>query len=129
MAKQLLAAGLSPDVILGSSAVRVQETLQLMRRDWARGAEVFVEKSLYLASAQELAAAVQGLHESWHTAMLVGHNPGISAFASWLSGSSLELPTAAVVVFRSQATSWQAAVAGGGWELHAEWRPRELEEI
>lgn len=127
MAEHLVEQRLAPDVILASSAVRVQETLELMREKWPNPIEVFTEPHLYLATPNDLGRAVEGLHDSWNRVMIVGHNPGLSIFATWLTGSDVELPTAAVAVVQRDVDHWLRSVAGGGWQLRGVYRPRELE--
>ncbi len=127
MAKHLRSQGRMPEIILGSTAARVRETVALMLQEWGAAPEVCFEKSLYLASAPEIARHVQGLHDSWHTALIVGHNPGMSAFCSRLGGRDIELPTAAVVLFQREVATWAGSAHGGHWQVEAEWRPRELD--
>jgi phosphohistidine phosphatase len=127
MADFLLKQGLQADVILVSSAVRAQQTLERLRPTWSSEAVVWTVPSLYLASPEEITKQIHGLHDSWHRAMVIGHNPGLSALASQLSGQAIELPTAAVALFSSPADNWCGALAAHPWKLEALWKPRELE--
>lgn len=126
MSQHLADQGLCVDVILASTAIRVQQTLELLQTHWARDAEVLFESDLYLASVQEIARHVQGLHDSWASAMVIGHNPGLSVFVSTLVGESCEMPTAAVAVLKSSTDSWNGSMAEGQWSLDNYWVPREL---
>ena len=58
--------------------------------------------------------------------MIVGHNPGLMDFASWLASKPLEMPTAGVAVFEADGESWSEAVATRNWQLKALWKPRDL---
>lgn len=126
MAQHFLQNELRPQVIIASTATRVCETLELMLAEWTFKPVVFFEKALYLASAETLQSHVRGLHDSWHVAMLLGHNPGLAQYASRLAGHPLEMPTAAVAVLESDQASWPEAIAAKAWQLKASWRPREL---
>ena len=126
MARQLCLSGLQADVILASSAVRVQETIELLRHQWSPQAEVLTCRSLYLASPQQIMSEVQGQHDSWQTVMVVGHNPGMQALVSQLSGLALDFPTAAVAAFQWPETPWSRIFASGQAKLIAYWKPRDL---
>ena len=126
MAKQFANNNLTPVAIVASTAARVRETLALMLAEWRHEPEVRFQKSLYLASVETLKTHVSGLLDSWSDALIVGHNPGLMDFASWLAGQPLEMPTAGVVVFEADGESWSEAVATRNWQLKALWKPRDL---
>lgn len=126
MAIKLASEGLEPDVILASSAVRVQQTVSLMQENWSSKAELLTEPSLYLASPETIAKSIEGLHDSWSTALVVGHNPGMLGLVSYLAQADMEMPTAAMAVFTSQADSWLNCISGSHWQLQAFWKPKAL---
>ena len=127
MAHQLSASGLQVDIILASSAVRVQETVELLQQHWSPQAEVLTLPSLYLASPQQMIADVQSLHDTWHSAMVVAHNPGLAALVSHLANQDLEMPTAAVAVFEFDVDHWSRILTSGTPRLLSLWKPREIE--
>ncbi len=127
MAEFLSEQASQADVILVSSAVRAQQTLEWLREKWSKEAVVWTVPSLYLASPDEITRQIHSLHDSWHRAVVIGHNPGLSVLASQLSGSPIELPTAAVALFSSSATNWCGALTAHRWDLEAVWKPRDLE--
>lgn len=128
MAHHLEQHQLSPQVILASTATRVQQTLTLMREtQWAREANVVNRKALYLASAQQLGDAVESLHDQHNVAMLIGHNPGMQVFASRLAEQDLEMPTAAITILHCNYLSWGNCLADADWELFAHWKPKEMD--
>ncbi len=128
MGRHFVDSQIAPAAVIASTAVRVRETLALMLSEWSYEPEVFFEQALYLASAETLASHVRGLHDQWTEAMIVGHNPGLTDFASRLAGRPLEMPTAAVVIVQSNEDSWSKAIAGKRWELAEHWCPRDLFE-
>lgn len=127
MGENLKSQGLTVDVILASSALRVQETVQLLQPSWGSQAEVLTEQALYLATPDEIARHVESLSDAWGASMVIGHNPGICALACHLAGEAVEMPTAAVVVLQSEADTWLNSISTAEWRLQGYWRPRELE--
>ncbi len=127
MAHWLSDQGFDPDVILASTATRVQETLERMRRTgWGADAVILTEPRLYLAYPDTILQCLSSLDSDWATALAIGHNPGMADLASTFAGRSIEFPTAAVAVFRSPATDWPTAVGSRDWRLLHLWKPREL---
>ena len=117
---------LLPHAIVASTAMRVRETLGLLLANWPCQPHLFFEQSLYLASPSTLDAHVRGLHESWTSVMLVGHNPGLSEFVSHSLHRPVELATAVVFVLETEAECWSTAASARNWQVVEEWRPREL---
>ncbi len=78
--------GLVPALVLASTARRAEETWDLLSP--ALKANVPLESSdkLYLASPNRLMKTVRGLSDKWPSALIVGHNPGLQAFALELAG-------------------------------------------
>lgn len=126
MGKFFASQKMHPQAVIGSTATRVRETLSLLLAELPCEPQLFFEQSLYLATAETLVAHVRGLHDSWNETLLVGHNPGLSELVSHLAGKPIEMPTAAVAIFQSNASSWSDAVSSKSWQLTANWNPREL---
>jgi phosphohistidine phosphatase len=72
--------GLSPDVILVSSAARTMETLELLE-PWEDTPLVEPMDELYLASADRLLRTLRAVAETVRTVLLIGHNPGMHDLA------------------------------------------------
>jgi phosphohistidine phosphatase len=79
-------AGVSPDLILCSSAARATETLQGIRKGLGDGIRVEIEPDLYGGGSDELRARLQALPEDVGAVMLIGHNPAIEELAQELAG-------------------------------------------
>jgi phosphohistidine phosphatase len=88
-AREILAAGLKPDLLLSSAARRARDTSQILARELGlvAGAVRFSDR-LYNASAATLEMAVQDASSRSKHIMLVAHNPGISDFARALTGDA-----------------------------------------
>ena len=72
--------GLTPDLILVSSARRTLETLDLLE-PWDEMPLIETMDSLYLASADRLLAAVRGVAETVRGVLVIAHNPGMHDLA------------------------------------------------
>jgi phosphohistidine phosphatase len=102
-AREILAAGLRPDLLLGSTARRAKDTALILARELGlpSGALRFVDR-LYNASAATMEMAVQDSAARSKHILLVGHNPGISELARRLTGDATQalLPPAGWVTGR-----------------------------
>jgi phosphohistidine phosphatase len=107
--------GYQPDVVICSAARRTRQTWDLVAPELGGSPAVRFEPRAYAASAMTLLYLAQELPSRYRTAMLIGHNPGLSELASQLAapldigpGNSrvtgngprpaISLPTAAVAV-------------------------------
>lgn len=70
-----VAAGVLPDLVVVSSAVRTQETWTGFAAAYEHRPEGLVDASLYGAGTDAALEIVRGLPDEARTAMLVGHNP------------------------------------------------------
>lgn len=109
MADRLAELGLKPDLALVSSAARTRETWAAMAPVFP-GAEVRVERDLYLADSGTVRRLAETAGRDVATVMVVGHNPGLqelalmlliegSAPSSLISRASRQFPTGAAAVF------------------------------
>lgn len=108
---------LLPAVILCSSAVRTRETVERMRKTVPALPVPDICPNLYHAGPDAMLRTVHALPDDASTAMLVGHEPGISAFAHLIDDGAVDpalrrafahFPTAAAAVFRLDAGQWSA---------------------
>jgi phosphohistidine phosphatase len=137
--------GLTPDVILVSSARRTLQTLDALA-PWDETPIIEMMDGLYLASPAKILGILGGVSETVRSLMVVGHNPGLHELAMTLTGahglasngpsaqnSTAKLlaegfPAGALVEF-SIPQSWQAVQASGGeggGRLVRFIRPRDL---
>jgi phosphohistidine phosphatase len=82
MAKHIRAEGISPSLVLCSSARRTQETLERLGPD----GEVEIERGLYGASESELRERLRSVPDTTDSVMLIGHNPAIQELTLSLTG-------------------------------------------
>jgi phosphohistidine phosphatase len=103
--------GYQPDVVVCSDARRARQTWDLVAPELGGSPAVRFEPRAYAASAMTLLYLAQELPSRYRTALLIGHNPGLSELAGNLAAASdigratgngprpgISLPTAAVAV-------------------------------
>lgn len=112
MGKRIVAAGIRPSLILSSPAVRAWKTAKIVAQEIGYPREFLQkESSLYLASLNKLIDVLKAQDSEFNSVMIVGHNPGLTDFANYLSpGVTDNLPTAGVV---------SVSFAADDWNLHA----------
>jgi phosphohistidine phosphatase len=118
--------GYQPDVVVVSDAARTRQTWDLVAPELGESPAVHFEPRAYAASSLTLLYLAQELPARYRTALLIGHNPGLSELAASLAGppesttaagppgsdratgpavkdngprAAISLPTAAVAVF------------------------------
>lgn len=106
MARWLEASGLVPDVILSSSSERTRETANLMTAEWSSEPTILLSESLYLATPSEILHTVRSDACEARRLLVLAHNPGMAHLVSQLSGEAVDMPTAAIAVFRIPGTDW-----------------------
>lgn len=110
--KQLAAEGLLPQLIITSPAARTLRTAELLAENMGLPQSVIVQESeLYNASPRILLQVIGRISDSYDKAMLVGHNPGVSYLAEWLTGSREidGMATCSMAHIELHLTQWAAA--------------------
>lgn len=120
-------AEVSVDILLASTATRVRETLDILLPVWRWDGPIVWEKQLYLASPETIVDALSGLASDWRSALVVGHNPGLSQLVSYLTEQEVEMPTAALAILSSDQADWPTALHKRPWRQLAFWKPKEIE--
>lgn len=86
MAREMRRLGVSPDLVLVSSARRTLQTLAALE-PWDTPPRVIPLDALYLAPASDLLDALRELPPTARCVLLVGHNPGLHDLAMLLAGA------------------------------------------
>ena len=96
-----------PTLIVTSDARRAQQTAEAVRDAFATAPPIVLAPDLYLAAPSQLLASVEALAPEHRHVLVVGHNPGLSDFATQLADTNLgDLPTCAVVRMRLWVPEW-----------------------
>lgn len=107
-------AGITPALVLCSSARRTVMTLEGIARALRKDVETVIDDDLYAASAGRLLSRLRQVPDAVSSVMLIGHNPGLEDLADLLVGAGDEAPRA-----RMAAKFPTAALAtlriGGSW--------------
>ena len=118
MAKKIKESGFRPDVLISSPANRALTTAQYYSKTF--NLPVNEMKKLYHGMPEDYLAVLHELEDEINTAMLFGHNPGITHIANLIQpGVTDNIPTASVIIARCVVKTWE--------EL--DWRNCRLEKI
>jgi phosphohistidine phosphatase len=129
-------AGLAPEVVLVSSAVRTQQSFDALERAdvWEERPNMDSVPALYMAPATRIRDLLRDLPETVRSAMVIGHNPGLHELALQLAAfpsPKPELarladgyPTSSLAEFMV-ATTWRKLGAGGA-ALQRFWLPGDF---
>lgn len=101
-------AGIRPSLIVSSPAVRAWAMAKVVARKIGYPLESLQrEDNLYLASLNDLIDVVAAQDDAIESIMVVGHNPGLTDFANYLSPNlTSNLPTAGVVSVSIDRDDW-----------------------
>jgi phosphohistidine phosphatase len=131
LAEHLRREGISPQLVLCSSARRARETLDGIAPALGAEVEVQVEADLYSAAAGDLIERLHAISSEVESALLIGHNPTMQSLALSLAarGEQLETvaqkyPTGALATLTFE-RSWPE-LGPGDAELVAFVRPKDL---
>lgn len=96
------------DWVLASMAHRTKQTAHIIIEELSIGETKFQEeKALYLASVNSILEVIYGVSDSIEDLLLVGHNPGVSSLATYLSNEDIDwMPTSAVVALELKTDKW-----------------------
>jgi phosphohistidine phosphatase len=129
IAKHVGRMGITPELVLCSTAVRTQQTLDLLRPKVGEVA-VQVEEQLYGASSETLLERIRSVPDQVGSVLLIGHNPGLHDLALMLASSGADLrrleakfPTAALATL---ALARWSNLSEGNAELVAYVVPKQL---
>jgi len=108
MGKRMVEHGIRPSLIISSPAKRAWSTAKLIAAEISYPIEFLQrEDSLYHASLNEILGVIVAQDNRFNNMMIVGHNPGMTDFANFLSpGLTNNLPTAGVVSVQIKRDDW-----------------------
>lgn len=106
--------GLTPELVVSSTAKRAKQTAVLVRELAGVERSVQFEERIYEASPLTLFNLVRTLDDRFERVLLVGHNPGFEELVRILTGRAVTMPTAALARVDLAATSWREIENGGG---------------
>lgn len=135
MGAHLAKAGIRPDLVLVSAALRTRATWDIVSTRLV-GIEAAVEPRLYEAGRAELLERLHEVDDRHRSVMLVGHNPGMERLAQHLVGGrgdahalgrlTEKFPTCALAEIDLPVPGWAEVTAECG-SLAGFLRPADLE--
>jgi len=126
MGQVLLEAGLTPDRIVSSTAVRAQSTARLVGEASGHEDGVELREGLYLSGPKAYLEALRQLPAEIDRAMIVGHNPDVEELVHLLTGRDEPMPTAALAHVELSINGWNELDEHVPGKLANLWRPRDL---
>lgn len=108
MGERMIGHGIRPSLIISSPAKRAWSTAKIIAAQISYPIEFLQrENGLYLASLDEILDIIVAQDNRFNNLMVVGHNPGMTDFANFLSpGLTNNLPTAGVVSVQIDQDDW-----------------------
>jgi phosphohistidine phosphatase len=91
IAEHLAREGVTPALVLCSSARRARETLERIAPALGDALPVQIERELYAASDGRLLERLRRVEDGVESVMLIGHNPGVEQLALSLAGGGQDL--------------------------------------
>lgn len=114
MGKVMKEGGLVPGLILSSPAVRARETARLVKEAAGFDAAIEHDGQIYEASPQTLQHVASSIDDSFESAMIVGHNPGMEGFVRLLTGKLESMPTGSLAIIDLDIPDWESIGKGSG---------------
>lgn len=102
------------DITVCSTALRAQQTWNLVSPELSGQPLLRPDDRLYGASAEQLLEVVRMLPDEARTAVVVAHNPGLEELTTLLTGQPHELGTAGIVVLACP-ENWAATATRTAW--------------
>jgi phosphohistidine phosphatase len=118
---------INPALVICSPAERARETAAIALKTARIPAEVRYDERIYEAHVGRLLEVVSQVDDGVESVLMIGHNPGFSDFAQYLTGDGVHMPTAALAQIALDVEDWKQVLAGCG-ELKKLIKPRELAE-
>jgi len=119
-------AGLKPDVVISSDAVRARMTAEAVAEAARYGGEIVLDPHLYMAGPADILSLLTTVRENAETVMIVGHNPGLEELVEQLTGERQDFPTAALAQIGLPIKQWRDLKRSTRGTLLGLWRPKEL---
>jgi phosphohistidine phosphatase len=97
-----------PELLISSTAKRALKTAEYFAEEFHINKKIIREESLYMAGINDFISIIENIEDSVNSVMLFGHNPGISDFANYVTGSDIEnMSTAGTARIDFNINSWK----------------------
>ena len=106
MGRTLVESGVSPGLIVSSTALRARTTAFAVAQAFGWSPEVRLRRALYMTAPHAILAEASRLPDDVDCALLVGHNPGMEELMNELAARREPMPTGAVATFSFSVERW-----------------------
>jgi phosphohistidine phosphatase len=97
-----------PELLVSSTAKRALKTAENFAEELHSSKKIVSDESLYMAGIDDFISVIENIEDSINSVMLFSHNPGITDFANYITGSDIEnIPTAGTVRIDFSMKSWK----------------------
>lgn len=116
MGQRFRARGIVPDCLVCSPALRARETaIKISMEIGFTENSIIYKRSIYEAGVPALLQTIEAFPDEAVSAFLVGHNPGMTCLAEYLTRKQIgSLPTCGVACIEMDIDSWSLAGRGLG---------------
>lgn len=116
--------GLSPDIVVCSSAKRAQSTAKRVGKACGHADAIVTAETLYEAYIDDILKVVRSIPEQHSTALIIGHNPGFGRFAEILGGRIDAFPTSCWAHLSIEVEHWGEVTQSAPAQLEELWYPK-----
>jgi phosphohistidine phosphatase len=113
MGKRLKEKEIHPDIMISSPAKRALATAKRISEVIKyRKERIKIESKLYHADEDTILSLVQNINDNHNSAMVFGHNPGLTDFVNAISSEEINIdnvPTCGIAAFTLPVESWKDA--------------------
>jgi phosphohistidine phosphatase len=101
-----------PELIISSPAKRTLSTAKHYAKELGyEMKKIKTDNSLYFGDVNDYLVLLEGIDDKFNNVMLFTHNPGITYFVNYISGSNIEnIPTAGTAKIDLNITSWREII-------------------
>lgn len=128
MGRLLKREGIVPQLIIGSDAKRVRQTVKRVAGACGYKGEIFYDDTLYLGEPEDYLRLLKAVDDRYDRVMVAGHNPGIETLLELLSGEVQAMPTAALAEVYLPIEHWGELAGSTAGECRHLWIPKALVE-
>jgi phosphohistidine phosphatase len=118
MGKRLKEKGITPDLMITSSAKRAFSTCRRIAEILGYDEEkIKSDRKLYHADEEEILKMIKNLNDKFDSVMIFGHNPGLTNFVNTFTDDHTginNIPTCGAVAFSVEVDSWKDIDWGKG---------------
>jgi phosphohistidine phosphatase len=109
MGAKMKELGMQPELMISSPSVRTRMTLEFMTEQMDYDFEaVHWEEDIYESSVRTLLRIINELPEEKQRVAIVGHNPGLTYLAEYITGDILgNIPTCGIVEIQLENLKWE----------------------